>query len=183
MFGLFRRSNSPSAKVKTEPLAERDIEDGLRKLCTLPGTAIGQEQGRFSDERFQMIANLLQNLDWKYGRKGYDCWRLRPRTYTILRNIGALSVMDSFSKFTDIHLPYSNRTLPQFVVDEGLRQSFLSFQRFVLTDARNLEVIGGSHIHFEGSGEKHFRTIASLGQGGFGLAIVLDTPYTVILTH
>lgn len=77
---------------------------------------------------------------------------------------------------TDIWLPYSMDTLPDYIKPELVREKFLHTQTYVLTSARELEDMSTDassdkvfpHIHLADSGDQHFVKIKTLGQGSFG---------------
>jgi hypothetical protein len=180
IFGPFLRWTARRlAEQSNNQLPEDELEEGLSKLCRPP-----QRDDRHSvtlgQETFQQISNLLRNLDRLHVRNDThdSAWRFRPRTYTILRNIGATDLMSLFiqNDFTDLHLPYTEQTLPNFVTDNELRVDFLSHQAYVLSNARSFENGSRSHININGSAECYFGLSQDLGHGGFGYAKRF-TPY------
>ncbi|EKG10159.1 hypothetical protein MPH_12759 [Macrophomina phaseolina MS6] len=99
---------------------------------------------------------------------------MRPRIYTVLRNIAPErhgDYMDRFAdgNYIDFHLPFDNRTLPGFLSNGVMRDNFFNFQHHVLSpEARSLEIEGGEHQLIAGSADAHFWPLEMLGQGGFG---------------
>lgn len=87
----------------------------------------------------------------------------------MLHAVGALEHMTDFvqRQYTDVYLPFTDETLPDFIQDEQTRRTFLERQASVLTDARALE-LGASHVHFEQDADEHFHIKEKLGSGGFG---------------
>ncbi|KAI9686825.1 MAG: hypothetical protein M1820_010545 [Bogoriella megaspora] len=175
VLAAFRQQRSRATNVRPGPVVNQvEIEETLRRLC-LPSTdrKTGSLQ-HIGTETIQQISNALTSLDLHEQRveqRGeHQGWRARPRTYTVLRIIQCIHLMDSFVKdgFTDIDLPYSHHTLPGFVQDESVREKFLLYQNCVLTDAREIET-SDCHVSLEVSGENYFRSIATIGQGGFGV--------------
>src|SRR5579862_2396276 len=96
------------------------VESGLRKFCALPpphkessrdkrNSSDGRsdrltEHPEIPSENFSHITNLLTHLERHRGVQG---WSERPRTYTVLRNIGRVDDMRIFVEagLTDIWLP------------------------------------------------------------------------------
>lgn len=81
--------------------------------------------------------------------------------------------MDEFraKRFNDFHLPYNERTLPDFLQEKdgrGLRQAFLDAQSYFLTDAKLVETDGASTHFYSENGDEIFQPIRNLGQGSFG---------------
>lgn len=103
---------------------QSQLNSALAKLCSLPVTDPGQAPSRIPDDRIRRIACLLCSMDAVQKRVGRSCWSYRPRTYTILRHVGGLALMDNFAEkgYTDFWHPYSDRTLPDFVQDPWMRQ-------------------------------------------------------------
>lgn len=143
---------------------EIDAESLLAELCTPPRSSSSGKTSRISSEKFVEIAALLEGI-------GGLAWSIRPRTYTVLRNIARLDLLDHFASqgLTDFDLPYSERTLPDFINERSIRKQFLIDQQYVLTDARLFEEPGGAHISIDGYAKQYFYFKRHLGQGGFGL--------------
>ncbi|KAL1853276.1 hypothetical protein Daus18300_011844 [Diaporthe australafricana] len=81
--------------------------------------------------------------------------------------------MDEFRAkgFNDYHLPYNERTLPDFLQKKdgkNLRQAFLDAQSYFLTDAKLVETDGASTHFVDENGDNIFQPIRSLGQGSYG---------------
>ncbi|KAL8681758.1 MAG: hypothetical protein Q9186_002146 [Xanthomendoza sp. 1 TL-2023] len=142
-----------------------DIEKALSQLCAPPG--IDKKTGSqpsISDTTFKRIAELLNHLQAHQYSHG---WSDRPRTYTVLRNINRL---DLFPKFidhglNDISFPYTIEKLPDLIQEDSLQDKFLRHQRYILTDASQLE--DGVHALTK-NGDDLYRLIRHLGRGGFG---------------
>ncbi|KAI1214107.1 kinase-like domain-containing protein [Annulohypoxylon truncatum] len=155
-------------------LSEQELEIGLEKFCHVPNYRKGDI--RISESHVQRIQVILKYLDLKHGRdKQESHWHLRPRTYSILRNIGCLDTMDLFIKYqlNDFHLPYNEQTLPTFIKrfeNNDFRRAFLDIQSYFLFDFKGLEIECSKHKHFtfQTSGDAHFASRRILGQGGFG---------------
>lgn len=167
---LPRARRAPASSVVTD----EDIESHLQMLCApnlsrTPGKSINQ----ISHRNIQSLQTLLAFLDAKAGREGSLLWSFTPRTYGILRSIGALEFMSEFraKNFNDFYLPYNERTLPDFLQQKDgrdLRQAFLEAQSYFLTNTKLIETDGTS-THFDtDNGDDIFRPIRSLGQGSFG---------------
>ena len=147
----------------------KDLERALSKFCT-PGPPDSRAGSKscLSNENFDHIAGLLKHLE---AHKDFEGWSTRPRTYTVLRNIGRL---DTMQRFIDLHLkdisfPYSMESISQALVDNTAQSDFLSFQHHVLTRAMEIERgLEGQHVHFGKNGDRHFNVIKHLGTGGFG---------------
>jgi hypothetical protein len=143
-------------------LNEVELNEALYTLCRPP----------FDVNKIQQISSLVRMLDGRHGRdpSSIIAWHYRPRTYAVLQSIDGLGLMDAFiqHELTDFHLPYSEETLPEFVADSRLRQSFIHFQSHVLTSIRDLELSGSQHLWISGSADGHFKTLKLLGLGGNG---------------
>jgi hypothetical protein len=177
LLSLFRPPKNETI-FHVDTVSEDRLLSELTKLCSLPAARSDGTAQRIPDERVQRVSNLLLVLDNWGGRHEGRQWCTRPRTYIILLNLNATGYMDHFidQGFTDMWLPYDNRTLPRFLQQEDLRNEFLEIQNYLLTSARELEDVSDvshpnrvlPHIHLEGSGDQHFTRLSSLGQGGFG---------------
>lgn len=156
--------------LSTHNQGEPDVDDLLGRLCCPPRTASSDKSPRIESEKFVEITKLLKTIDKQNGRSGTSAWAMRPRTYTVLRNIARLDLLDDFSQegLTDFNLPYSHHTLPDFVQGPELREGFFRSQSYVLTDARGFEEPGGPHVSIDGKAQQHFHHKRDLGQGGFG---------------
>jgi|ERR1700712_1465316 len=167
-FGWWTRA----AQTSTPQLPEAVIDEGLSKHCCPPLRWKRKGCPPLLQETFQQISGLLRCLDKLYGRvdSHETAWRYRPRTYTVLRNINALELMDHFIQhgFNGFHFPYSDDTLPDFVTRSDTREDLLSHQSYVLTDIRLLDVSKERHLSFNCRGERFFGVLQDLGHGGFG---------------
>ncbi|KAL8962726.1 MAG: hypothetical protein Q9193_000913 [Seirophora villosa] len=129
----------------------------------MPDKLTGQ-RANISDGTFKHVTDLLKHLESHQSCQG---WSVRPRIYTVLRNIGRL---DLFQKFIDLGLkdisfPYTPEKLPNFLQEDSLRDSFLRNQKYVLTDASQLEK--GLHAYTKNADDL-FRVVKHLGRGGYG---------------
>ncbi|KAI1446396.1 hypothetical protein F5Y02DRAFT_382788 [Annulohypoxylon stygium] len=154
-------------------LSEEDLETHLDKFCSVPDPKKGTT--RISENDVQRIRVVLKSLDEKRNRNRREEWYSRPRTYSILRNIGCLKYMDSFieKELNDFHLPYNEQTLPEFIErceNNDPRQAFLHIQDYFLSDFKEIELESSKHKHFmfQDSGNARFAPYMMLGQGGFG---------------
>lgn len=118
----------------------------------------------FNDTTMQDIATILRNT-------GHEPWSLVPRLYIVLRTIDQLRLIGSFldAGFTDQWFPFTRRTLPPWLYDQAMKETFLLAQRPVLTKALDLERENGKHRHFKSSADLPFIQISELGRGGFGV--------------
>jgi hypothetical protein len=163
---LFRSAGAPWTHVASDRqkgITEQEIEEGLQALCCPP----------IETKKFQQISNLIRMLDTRQGRTDSvrTAWHQRPRTYSVLRMINGLALMDLFiqNRYTDLYLPYTDDTLPGFFDDKELRKAFLDTQICVLdTDAQKLELAGARHLRIPGSADIYFRKLRFLGEGGHG---------------
>lgn len=175
---MFFGWKSRDVQEAVTPIPLEDIEKALSWYCTLPAVDSARPHGkvRFSDESIHHVAGLLEHLEWRHGRTG---WKLRPRIYTVLRNIGRLDAMQAFvdRDLRDISLPYSDATLPDVLRERRSRVAFLHFQEHVLTDASKLEMgPEGGHVHFDkNGGNDHFHLMKHLGSGGSGYVSLIPT--------
>jgi hypothetical protein len=138
----------------------------LEQLCNVP-----DRKRTISSDTFRQISASLHTYDAYYGRVHQShAWSYRPRTYTLLHKLNQVeTLMDRFARenLTDFHIPYTDETLPDFVQPQTLRQAFLYFQDYVLSEGHALETEPGHH-HFRGAAEDHFNVVRKLGKGGFG---------------
>lgn len=162
---------------RQEPsLIPRDnVEKALSRLCVPP--PYEKKSGQrpcISDEGFQQISSLLEHLEKHLREAG---WSSRPRTYTVLRNIGCTDLMPAFITLglKDYSFPYSVEKLPEVLDDDSTRDRFLNAQKYVLTQAISLENgAEGVHAHTK-NGEDLYYSIKHLGSGGYGYVIILLT--------
>ena len=158
---------------KREPtLIPRDeVERALLQLCAPPPhhKKTGSNQC-ITDECFQHIASLLKHLEQHLRLKG---WSSRPRTYTVLRNIGCAELMPAFVALglKDYSFPYSIDKLPDVLHDDATRDKFMEAQKYVLTQAVSLENgAEGMHAHTK-NGDDLYYSIRHLGSGGYGYVL------------
>jgi hypothetical protein len=177
-FFPIRRQSKIETSAHDAAASEEQLERSLEKLCRLPTAQPGQSPQPVPDDRVRRVVSLLLMLDNRHGRQDWSRWSDRPRTFIILWNIDAVHFMDEFvqKKYTDFYLPYDRRTLPGFLPGESLRSQFLVVQNQLLTSAKALEDLSNDssstrilpHVYLDGSGDEHFLSISTLGQGGFG---------------
>ncbi|OGM45876.1 hypothetical protein ABOM_006044 [Aspergillus bombycis] len=167
--GLFQGVFGKRATPPTAPPV--DIEELLARLC-LPASATNSAASRrVSIQRCNEISDILLNKGKDTGDDRLLAWSERPRIYIVLRNIQRLDLLDYFVKaeLTDFHIPFNEDTLPIFLREDGLRESFLQFQQYVLSSgAKGLDNHGGPHLSFAGNAQRYFYYKESLGRGGYG---------------
>ncbi|KAI9766121.1 MAG: hypothetical protein M1839_005028 [Geoglossum umbratile] len=123
----------------------------------------GMPRTSYTDTDLQQISSLLQIADRR-------SWSRVPRTYTVLRMIGQLYLLDSLidQGITDIGFPFTAASLPA-ALSPAARGEFLDCQSAVLT--KSLDFEKGErrrHFHF-GRGEPiPYEVRAKLGSGGYG---------------
>jgi hypothetical protein len=159
-------------------LSDVEIDRQLQQLCTPPSSGPDFDGMTISTQCIRDISALLRLLDLRTERHSDYRYQHLPRTYSILRSINGLHLFEQFVKvnYTDIFLPYTDQTLPEFVERGGaldMRQKFLDIQDYYLTNTKEIkEIEEGSlksnHLMLEGSGNAFFAPIRQLGQGGFG---------------
>ncbi|KAF1832875.1 kinase-like protein [Decorospora gaudefroyi] len=113
---------------------------------------------------FDRLTGLLVEM-------GKASWALRPRTYTVLRMIQCLDVMDSFVEqaLLDINFPYTEKRLPASLSEMPDRMRFIEMQDHVLSAAKDIEDIENQrHVNLGKPGDENFDMLYSLGRGGFG---------------
>ena len=158
---------------KQQPaLIPRDeVERALFRLCAPPlHGGKGELRPCISDECFQHISSLLKHLERHLKESG---WSSRPRTYSVLRNIGCAELMPAFIALglKDYSFPYSVEKLPEVISDDSMRDRFMEAQKYVLTQAISLENgVEGVHAHTK-NGEDLYYAINHLGSGGYGCVI------------
>jgi hypothetical protein len=117
---------------KSIPPGENEsvIETVLANFCAIRVLEDGTRQ-TISAETFRQISNCLNILDRDQGRSEQHLWASRPRTYTVLRNINALHLMDDYARegYTDWHLPFSENNFPEFINNQTIEQQFLHHQQ------------------------------------------------------
>lgn len=145
-----------------------DLEKALSQYCT-PPPLDNKSSSRpcITDGAFQHIASLLQHFESHKGLKG---WSRRPRTYTVLRNIGRLDLFQEFIdlELKDISFPYSIEKLPRVLEDDTVCSNFMAAQHYVLTDASHLENGPDGRHALTKSGDDLYHVVRHLGRGGFG---------------
>ncbi|KAI9892909.1 MAG: hypothetical protein M1814_001068 [Vezdaea aestivalis] len=152
---------------QSQNILPADIEKALNKFCTPVVSKNGAKQS-ISVEDFRNITGLLKALE---SNEGVEGWSWRPRTYTVLRNIGRLDLMPHFVAFgfSDIAFPFTRERLSIVTTDSGFQDAFLKFQKVVFTKASELEKGPNSeHVSFTKAPEDHFQVVKQLGSGGSG---------------
>ena len=162
---LFRAIVNPPLASKRVPTEE--IEKALNKWCEPPPENVSSGQTKIiSATTFKNIRNLLSHYEDPIKQKE---WALRPRIFTILRNIRCLDFMPDFVALRqmDDMLPFNEHELPTSLGHS--KGAFLAAQAYCLTDAVELEKGDkGKHVQFSKDGDLHFIHISQLGSGGFG---------------
>lgn len=155
-------------KQETIPISRDEVEKGLSQLCAPPPRDTKTStRACISDEGFQHITNFLKFLESHLKEKD---WSSRPRTYTVLRNIGCSDLMPAFIALglKDYSFPYSIEKLPDVLHDDSLKDKFMDAQKYVLTGATQLENgAEGVHVHTK-RGEDLYHVVKNLGSGGYG---------------
>ena len=154
---------------KPEPtlIPHDEVDRALHHLCTPPVRDKKGSKVSIDDETFHRISDLLKHLEPHIKAHG---WSSRPRTYTVLRNIGRLELMPEFINLglKDYSFPYSVEKIPEFLTDDSIREKFMKAQNYVLTEASQLENgPEGRHAHTK-KGEDLFHFHKHLGSGGYG---------------
>lgn len=163
MFNPFRHQSIDPGRIH-----EEDLEKALSQFCAPP--AFDRKTGlqpSISDSAFKRIAELLIHLE---AHRRLHGWSDRPRTYTVLRNLNRLDLFPHFINLglNDISFPYTIQKLPDVVQGDDLTDRFLRHQRYILTNASQLE--NGRHALTK-NGDDLFRLVRHLGRGGFGYVL------------
>ncbi len=162
MFGAY--SYVPNGYSHSSRPLPPTVHERLTSLCAVRYESDGRTVIKHSDEDFALIADLLRDI-------GKDDWARIPRTYMVLRMMGAIPVMDAFTTLglDDNSFPYPNKlSLPVELQSLELSQQFLEYQKYVLTEACDLEKgEHGAHIQIE-DGDVLFNRHKSLGIGSTG---------------
>jgi len=143
-----------------------ELERALDDWCQPPPRAGSNKHTIKHAKAFKNIANLLSQFEDPMKKAE---WAVRPRIYTILRNIGRLDTMPDFieHKALDDMLPFPENELPSALGDS--KRDFVQIQQYCLTDAKELEKgIAGKHVQFNYNADEHFIKLKELGGGGFG---------------
>ncbi|PKY08618.1 hypothetical protein P168DRAFT_301286 [Aspergillus campestris IBT 28561] len=169
--GVFGRRAPPPTPPAVGLKDESDVEELLARLCR-PASATNSAVFRsVSVKRCNEISDILFKKGKNNGDERLLAWSERPRIYFVLRNIQRLDLLDYFVKaeLTDFHIPFNEDTLPVFLREDGLRESFLRFQPYVLSSgAKGLDNRGEPHLSFAGDAQRYFYYKGSLGRGGYG---------------
>jgi hypothetical protein len=121
-----------------------------------------ESRAQYADSEIYQISLLLKQSNPK--------WSKVPRTYIILRNIGCLSLLDTFIDldFSDYWLPVTERSLPH-CLRPSHRSEFVAAQNLVVTKSMDLEKgEAGRHCYFRRNEPLPFEEKGILGSGGFG---------------
>ncbi|KAI1079487.1 hypothetical protein F5B20DRAFT_581270 [Whalleya microplaca] len=173
------RSVAPEHDLQRKQLvaSEPHLEAQLQRFCSIPShVQTSLTVDRIPEQHVQQIRAILKCLDQVHGRDTTETqWQWRPRTYSILRNIGCLDSMETFiqHQLSDFHLPYNEQTLPAVIErreENDLRQAFLDIQGYFLSGFKGIELESSRHEHFNfpTSGDLYFNPRRMLGQGGYG---------------
>jgi serine/threonine protein kinase/tetratricopeptide (TPR) repeat protein len=121
-----------------------------------------QRQAAYTDSDIQRVSLLLSQVHLQ--------WSKVPRTYMVLRIIGCLDLLDTFTDLgvSDHWFPFTERSLPP-CVRPGKRSQFVGAQNLVMTKSMDLERgEGGQHCYFRQDEPLPFEIKGILGSGGFG---------------
>ncbi|KAI4206268.1 MAG: hypothetical protein LQ346_001164 [Caloplaca aetnensis] len=158
-------SASRQRSVERNSIPVEDLENALSQYCTppMPDKLTG-ERASISDAAFKHVTDLLEHLESHQSCQG---WSVRPRMYTVLRNVGRLDLFPELIGLglKDISFPYTVEKLPESLQEDSLRDKFLRQQKYVLTDASQLEK--GRHAYTKNADDL-FRVVKHLGRGGYG---------------
>ena len=160
-------SNFFGGTRKPEPIPRDEVDKALHRLCTPPIRDRKDSNISIDDETFKRISDLLKHLEPHIKAHG---WSSRPRTYTVLRNIGRLDLMSEFINLglKDYSFPYSVEKIPEVLTGDSWKEKFMNAQNYVLTEASQLENgPEGRHAHTK-KGEDLFHFHKHLGSGGYG---------------
>ncbi|KAI9035688.1 uncharacterized protein KD926_003132 [Aspergillus affinis] len=186
VFGRRAPSSNPPPGVRKD---EADIEDLLDRLCRPVSATSPSASSSVGINRCNEISDILLNKGKVTGDERLLAWSERPRIYIVLRNIQRLDLLDSFVKaeLTDFHIPFNEDTLPAFLYENEIRESFLHFQSYVLSSgAKGLDDHGGPHLSLAGNAQRYFYYKGTLGQGGYGLgqmSLIRELSYLKTLSH
>lgn len=161
--GFFTGTRKPELTL----IPRDEVDRALHRLCTPPVDNKKGSKASIDDETFRRISDLLKHLESHIKAQG---WSSRPRTYTVLRNIGREDLMSEFITLglKDYSFPYSVEKIPEILIGDSLREKFMKAQNHVLTDASQLENgPEGRHAHTK-RGEDLFYFRKHLGSGGYG---------------
>lgn len=163
-FNFGFRLKQPEAALIPVP----DLEKALLQYCTPPPPDKKlSSRPCITDGAFQHIASLLEHFE---SHKGHEGWAKRPRTYTVLSNIGRLDLFPEFINLglCDISFPYSREKLPRVLEDDLVCSKFMAAQQYVLTDATQLENGPDGRHALTKNGDDLYHVVRHLGRGGFG---------------
>ncbi|KAH7116967.1 kinase-like domain-containing protein [Dendryphion nanum] len=121
-------------------------------------------KGRCEEDNFDRMSSLLTAIE------KHD-WATRPRTYTVLRMINRIDVMDKFvnQDLRDINFPYSQQRLPACLSEMSDRLKFIEAQDHVTTPAKDIETLENkTHQILRNVADECFIFESLLGRGGFG---------------
>ncbi|KAL8907453.1 MAG: hypothetical protein Q9207_001423 [Kuettlingeria erythrocarpa] len=156
---------SRQRSVERNSIPVEDLENALSQYCTppMPDNLTG-ERASISDAAFKHVTDLLVHLESHQSCQG---WSVRPRMYTVLRNVGRLDLFPELIGLglKDISFPYTVEKLPESLQEDSLRDKFLRQQKYVLTDASQLEK--GRHAYTRNADDL-FLVVKHLGRGGYG---------------
>ncbi|KAI9781263.1 MAG: hypothetical protein M1835_004336 [Candelina submexicana] len=155
----------PSGHVLRAPIEQgftgplKSAEQKLRDFLPAPGVS---SQVQYNDSDLVQIASLLRGIN-------FPSWATAPRTYTVLRTIGRLQLLDGFidQGISDIWFPFTSSTLPP-TLKPSMHGKFLELQPIVLTKSYNLENDERRHVNFGQNEPLPFEIQGKLGRGGYG---------------
>ena len=157
---------SRSEKKTTETVSDStlSVEQFEEEMSKIVPTASGDRDLKLSDADFDRITLLLCQVNRKEQSK-------RPRTYALLRIIGAADLIDKFvsRKRFDIDLPYRRENLTRSLSSEQ-RSQFIKKQASVMS-AKAANIEGGpqgAHANFAVNADSHLQFLNRLGKGGYG---------------
>jgi serine/threonine protein kinase/tetratricopeptide (TPR) repeat protein len=144
------------------------VEEVLLKLSAPAGRLNGlfsegqERQNPYTDLEFTEISALLKLSNPRWGKY--------PRTYTVLRSIGHLDMIDRLidAGFSDYWFPVTERDLPK-TLPSSIMKSFIGAQQLVMSKPLDLgKGEKGHHCHYNQGESPPFEMKRYLGSGGFG---------------
>jgi len=121
-----------------------------------------QRQIAYTDSEIQKVSLLLSQVNLQ--------WSKVPRTYMVLRIIGCLDLLNTFTDLgvSDHWFPFTERSLPP-CLRPGKRSQFVAAQDLVITKSMDLEKGEmGQHCYFQKHDFLPLEMKGILGSGGFG---------------
>jgi hypothetical protein len=126
-------------------------------------TSVALARNTFTESDLRSVSDILY-------RAGKQHWSKIPRTYSTLRMVNQLELIDAFitQGLSDTSFPFTLQTLPEELRSPSKRLEFLEAQKLVLTKSLDLEREAGKHHHFLDQADIPFSKLAELGKGGYG---------------